>query len=260
MTPIQTCHQRRRRPDGATAGCAGRRRPGICNRRRLIDRAGHPRLGAATPARSPVSATRRAAVAATLDAPVDVVIDFSSPAGALAISQVCIANEVPLVVATTGLEPAQQAKVEAAAANDSAALVAEHEPGRQPGDEAPGIAAGHEGSSQRRRRRDHRAASSLQGGCAQRHGPEVRRDHRPGMGQDRAARPPRAARASGRTAKSAITPSAPATTRASTRSSSACWAKPWKSPCAPATATAMPTAALAAAKFLAGKPRRPVWR
>ena len=58
----------------------------------------------------------------------------------------------------------------------------------------------------------------------------------------------------GRTAKSAITPSAPATTPANTRSFSACWAKRSRSPSAPPTATATPTAALAAAKFLAGEP------
>lgn len=42
---------------------------------------------------------------------VDVVIDFSSPAGAMAITQACIDRGQALVLATTGLEPEQQARV-----------------------------------------------------------------------------------------------------------------------------------------------------
>jgi 4-hydroxy-tetrahydrodipicolinate reductase len=46
----------------------------------------------------------------TLDVPADVVIDFSVPAGAEAITRTCVAKNLPLVMATTGLEePAQQA-------------------------------------------------------------------------------------------------------------------------------------------------------
>ena len=45
------------------------------------------------------------------------------------------------------------------------------------------------------------------------------------MGQTEHATAAKAAPANARTARSAITPSAPATTRASTRSSSACWAR-----------------------------------
>src|SRR5579872_3910743 len=37
---------------------------------------------------------------------VDVVIDFSIPAGAAAIARVCAERQIPLVVATTGLEGA----------------------------------------------------------------------------------------------------------------------------------------------------------
>jgi 4-hydroxy-tetrahydrodipicolinate reductase len=42
---------------------------------------------------------------------VDVVIDFSSPAGAMAIIQACVDRGQALVLATTGLEPEQQARV-----------------------------------------------------------------------------------------------------------------------------------------------------
>src|SRR5579872_2099752 len=46
---------------------------------------------------------------------VDVVIDFSTPAGAVAIAQVCANRQIPLVVATTGLEGAARESVLAAA-------------------------------------------------------------------------------------------------------------------------------------------------
>jgi 4-hydroxy-tetrahydrodipicolinate reductase len=47
-------------------------------------------------------------LAATLNRPVDVVIDFSVPVGALAITATCMEQGIPLVVATTGLSDAQQ--------------------------------------------------------------------------------------------------------------------------------------------------------
>ena len=46
---------------------------------------------------------------------VDVVIDFSTPAGAVAVAQVCGDRRIPLVVATTGLEGAGRESVLAAA-------------------------------------------------------------------------------------------------------------------------------------------------
>src|SRR5579872_201570 len=42
---------------------------------------------------------------------VDVVIDFSTPAGAVAIAKVCADRQIPLVVATTGLEGASRESV-----------------------------------------------------------------------------------------------------------------------------------------------------
>ena len=52
---------------------------------------------------------------AALGVPVDVMIDFSTPAGADAALQTCLAQHVPLVLATTGLEPEQKSRVAAAA-------------------------------------------------------------------------------------------------------------------------------------------------
>ncbi len=46
---------------------------------------------------------------------VDVVIDFSIPAGTRAILQTCLERKIPLVVATTGLESEQQAALRDAA-------------------------------------------------------------------------------------------------------------------------------------------------
>ena len=47
--------------------------------------------------------------------PVDVVIDFSTPAGAEAVCRQCLAQGVPLVMATTGLERPEREAVAAAA-------------------------------------------------------------------------------------------------------------------------------------------------
>jgi 4-hydroxy-tetrahydrodipicolinate reductase len=46
---------------------------------------------------------------------VDVMIDFSVPAGAISILKTCVEKKIPLVVATTGLEPEQQKTVQEAA-------------------------------------------------------------------------------------------------------------------------------------------------
>ncbi len=80
-----------------------------------IDRAGHPQLGhdAGLIAGAGELGVR---LTSALDGPADVLVDFSGPAGAVAITKVCIEKKVPLVVATTGLEAAQLAEVKAAAA------------------------------------------------------------------------------------------------------------------------------------------------
>ncbi len=50
-----------------------------------------------------------------LETRLDVMIDFSAPAGTMAILPVCTQRRIPLVVATTGLSAAQRDEVEAAA-------------------------------------------------------------------------------------------------------------------------------------------------
>lgn len=47
--------------------------------------------------------------------PLDVLIDFSTPEGTLTVLPWCVAQRIPVVVATTGLTPAQRQEVEAAA-------------------------------------------------------------------------------------------------------------------------------------------------
>ena len=193
-------------------------------------------------------------LAAELLVPVDVVIDFSVPKAAEAILETCRQNKLPLVLATTGFEPEQIERIRAAAQGDSAALVAEHEHGGEPHDEA--LRAGRQGPGrQGRRRGDSRTAPSFQGRLAQRHGLEVRRDHRQADGANAASprpqRPAGQAAASTRSAIHAIRvgdnpgehtivfamlgETLELTVRASNRD---CYAQ----------------GALAAAKFLAGKP------
>ena len=50
-------------------------------------------------------------LAAELSAPVDVVIDFSTPAGAMSITETCRQRGIRLVLATTGLSPEQVERV-----------------------------------------------------------------------------------------------------------------------------------------------------
>jgi 4-hydroxy-tetrahydrodipicolinate reductase len=56
------------------------------------------------------------AVSATLDVAADALIDFSTPAGAEAATRLCVERGIPLVMATTGLTPAQQQAIRDAAA------------------------------------------------------------------------------------------------------------------------------------------------
>jgi 4-hydroxy-tetrahydrodipicolinate reductase len=74
----------------------------------------HPRLGQDAGTTAGVGEIN-VPVVATLDAPVDVVIDFSVPAGAQAIMATCMERGIPLVVATTGLSDAQQQMLREAA-------------------------------------------------------------------------------------------------------------------------------------------------
>ncbi|MBX9788489.1 MAG: 4-hydroxy-tetrahydrodipicolinate reductase [Pirellulales bacterium] len=54
-------------------------------------------------------------LAAALTAPVDVVIDFSVPKAALKIVGACVERKIPLVLATTGFESAEREQIAAAA-------------------------------------------------------------------------------------------------------------------------------------------------
>lgn len=53
----------------------------------------------------------------------DVLIDFSTPEGTMSILPVCVARQIPIVVATTGHSTAQKAEIEAAA-HQTAVLIA----------------------------------------------------------------------------------------------------------------------------------------
>ena len=79
-----------------------------------IERAGHPRSGvdAGTLAGLPPAGV---AVSDSWDAPADVVIDFSLPEAVCGIVDQCVRKNVPLVVATTGLEERERRAIAEAA-------------------------------------------------------------------------------------------------------------------------------------------------
>lgn len=81
-----------------------------------VDRPNHPHLGDDAGALAGVGSLG-VPLAPTLDpaAALDVVIDFSLPEGTLALAGVCRERSIPLVVGTTGLDPDQRRRVEAAA-------------------------------------------------------------------------------------------------------------------------------------------------
>jgi 4-hydroxy-tetrahydrodipicolinate reductase len=81
-----------------------------------LEAPGHPRLGQDAgevcglgkidvPLASAIPLTTR----------IDVLLDFSAPAGTMQVLQTCIDRRIPIVVATTGHTPAQKAEIEAAA-------------------------------------------------------------------------------------------------------------------------------------------------
>jgi 4-hydroxy-tetrahydrodipicolinate reductase len=79
-----------------------------------IDAAEHPRLGEDAGVVAGVTALG-VPVSAALDAAADVVIDFSVPPAAERIIEICRQKQVPLVVATTGLDETQLDRLRAAA-------------------------------------------------------------------------------------------------------------------------------------------------
>jgi 4-hydroxy-tetrahydrodipicolinate reductase len=50
-----------------------------------------------------------------LTAAADVMVDFSTPSGALSALETCLASSLPLVIATTGFQPAEESAIRAAA-------------------------------------------------------------------------------------------------------------------------------------------------
>jgi 4-hydroxy-tetrahydrodipicolinate reductase len=79
-----------------------------------VDRADHPRLGADAGVLAGIGELG-VPLSSRLDRPVDVVIDFSLPAGTLGLVEQCVGYATPLVVGTTGFEPEQRRTLERAA-------------------------------------------------------------------------------------------------------------------------------------------------
>jgi 4-hydroxy-tetrahydrodipicolinate reductase len=80
-----------------------------------VDRAGHSKLGEDAGQVAGVGALGVPLTDSLPSAKIDVVIDFSGPAAAVAIARECQKRKLPLVVATTGLEPEQLNEVRAVA-------------------------------------------------------------------------------------------------------------------------------------------------
>ncbi|MBN2578232.1 MAG: 4-hydroxy-tetrahydrodipicolinate reductase [Pirellulales bacterium] len=102
------------------AGRMGQRLVALCSVDRdltvaaALDTPRHPRLGEDAGLITGVGALG-VSLSATLDAPVDVLVDFSTPEAAEKILEVCRQKKIPLVLATTGLDDRQLQKVRAAA-------------------------------------------------------------------------------------------------------------------------------------------------
>jgi 4-hydroxy-tetrahydrodipicolinate reductase len=79
-----------------------------------IDAANHPRLGEDAGVLAGIGKIG-VPITATLDVPVQAVVDFSVPKAGESILEICRAKKIPLVTATTGYDDAQMAKIRAAA-------------------------------------------------------------------------------------------------------------------------------------------------
>ena len=78
-----------------------------------VDAPSHPRLGEDAGLVAGIGAVG-VKLGATIEVPVDAVIDFSVPKATEAVVHWCLEAHAPLVVATTGLDEAQLAKLRAA--------------------------------------------------------------------------------------------------------------------------------------------------
>ncbi len=76
-----------------------------------IDRDDHPRLGQDAGSLAGIGPVG-IPLSASLEAPADVVIDFSLAAGTLKLAKDCAAMGIPMVVGTTGFEPHQRKELE----------------------------------------------------------------------------------------------------------------------------------------------------
>lgn len=75
-----------------------------------IESASHPRLGEDVGSIAGIGPVGLP-LSAELPPDTDAVIDFSTPSGAVAIAEACVASKVPLVMATTGFESDQHEKI-----------------------------------------------------------------------------------------------------------------------------------------------------
>ena len=188
-----------------------------------IDATGHPRLGEDAGVIAGVAAVG-VPLADRLDAAVDAVIDFSLPAAAEKIIEICRQRKIPLVEATTGFDEGQTKKLHAAAEeipllwspNMSLAVNLTMKL-----TELAAEALADRDADVEIIERHHRFKEDAPSGTALKFGRIVA----DAMGQTVAVTAAKAGRANARIRRSAFTRFAPATIRASTRSSSACWAK-----------------------------------
>ncbi len=79
-----------------------------------LESPGHAKLGQDAGSLAGIEAVG-APLSASLSGPADVVIDFSLPAGTMSILKTCLERKIPLVVATTGLDTPQQLALHEAA-------------------------------------------------------------------------------------------------------------------------------------------------
>ncbi len=79
-----------------------------------LDRSDHPGIGADAGTLAGVGVLG-VPLSSRLERPADVVIDFSLPAGTIALAEQCRQRAIPLVVGTTGFEPDQRRVLERAA-------------------------------------------------------------------------------------------------------------------------------------------------
>jgi 4-hydroxy-tetrahydrodipicolinate reductase len=80
-----------------------------------LEAPGHPNLGVDAGTACGVGRALGVPLSAALAADVDVVIDFSLPAGTMAVLDACVKRGIPMVVGTTGLDADQKARLDAAA-------------------------------------------------------------------------------------------------------------------------------------------------